>query len=104
MMQTAMAMSKPGSAVRDEDSTPNPLLSDEPTIELVVRAKAGDRTAMEALLERCLPLLKRSFPAKIYVALASSLMVFAYARHFLISNPDVVAAERNFYGTGDKAR
>ena len=59
MMQTAMATSKPGSAVRDEDSTPNPLLSDEPTIELVVRAKAGDRTAMEALLERCLPLLKR---------------------------------------------
>jgi len=36
-----------------------PLLSDEPTIELVVRARGGDRPAMEALLERCLPPLKR---------------------------------------------
>jgi RNA polymerase sigma factor (sigma-70 family) len=35
------------------------LLSDEPTIELVVRARAGDRTAAEALLERCLPSLRR---------------------------------------------
>lgn len=37
----------------------SPLLSDEPTIELVVRARGGDRSAMEALLERCLPPLKR---------------------------------------------
>lgn len=36
-----------------------PLLSDQPTLELVVRAREGDRTAMEALLERCLPPLKR---------------------------------------------
>ena len=35
------------------------LLSDEPTIELVIRAQAGDRLAVEALLERCLPPLKR---------------------------------------------
>jgi RNA polymerase sigma factor (sigma-70 family) len=35
------------------------LLSDEPTIELVVRAQAGDRMAVEALLQRCLPSLKR---------------------------------------------
>jgi RNA polymerase sigma-70 factor, ECF subfamily len=35
------------------------LLSDEPTIELVVRAKNGDHVAAEALLERCLPPLKR---------------------------------------------
>src|SRR5262249_34330063 len=35
------------------------LLSDEPTIELVVRAQSGDRVAVEALLERCLPPLKR---------------------------------------------
>lgn len=35
------------------------LLSDEPTIELVLRARAGDRTAVEALLQRCLPSLKR---------------------------------------------
>jgi len=37
----------------------DPLLSDEPTIELVVRARAGDRAAVEALLQRCLPPLKR---------------------------------------------
>jgi RNA polymerase sigma factor (sigma-70 family) len=35
------------------------LLSDEPTLELVVRAQAGDRMAVEALLQRCLPSLKR---------------------------------------------
>ncbi len=35
------------------------LISDEPTIELVVRARGGDRRAVEALLERCLPSLKR---------------------------------------------
>ena len=37
----------------------DPLLSDEPTIELVIRARAGDRLAVEALLQRCLPALKR---------------------------------------------
>jgi RNA polymerase sigma-70 factor (ECF subfamily) len=40
-------------------STTGPLLSDEPTLELVIRARGGDRPAMEALLERCLPPLKR---------------------------------------------
>ena len=35
------------------------LISDEPTIELVVRAREGDRVAVEALLERCLPSLRR---------------------------------------------
>jgi RNA polymerase sigma-70 factor (ECF subfamily) len=35
------------------------LLSDQPTIELVVRARAGDRMAVEALLQRCLPALTR---------------------------------------------
>jgi RNA polymerase sigma factor (sigma-70 family) len=35
------------------------LLSDEPTIELVIKARAGDRMAVEALLERCLPSLRR---------------------------------------------
>ncbi|MEQ1870598.1 MAG: sigma-70 family RNA polymerase sigma factor [Vicinamibacterales bacterium] len=34
-------------------------LSDESTMELVVRARGGDRQASEALLERCLPQLKR---------------------------------------------
>jgi RNA polymerase sigma-70 factor, ECF subfamily len=54
---TTMTAEKPASK---GDSTPEaPLLSDEPTIELVVRARGGDRPAMEALLERCLPPLKR---------------------------------------------
>src|SRR5690349_12506646 len=44
---------------RDDRRDESPLLSDEPTIELVVRARGGDRPAMEALLERCLPPLKR---------------------------------------------
>ena len=35
------------------------LLSDEPTIELVLKARSGDRTAVEALLQRCLPELRR---------------------------------------------
>jgi RNA polymerase sigma factor (sigma-70 family) len=35
------------------------LLSDEPTIELLLQARNGDRPALEALLERCLPPLKR---------------------------------------------
>ena len=37
----------------------DPLLSDQPTIELVTRARSGDMTAMQALLERCLTPLKR---------------------------------------------
>src|SRR5687767_15111285 len=43
----------------ESDDAGQPLLSDEPTLELVVRARRGDRPAMEALLQRCLPPLKR---------------------------------------------
>jgi RNA polymerase sigma-70 factor (ECF subfamily) len=43
----------------DEGSSTSALLSDEPTIELVLRAQAGDRNAVEALLQRCMPPLKR---------------------------------------------
>ena len=35
------------------------LISDEPTIELVMSARRGNRFALEALLERCLPPLTR---------------------------------------------
>jgi len=35
------------------------LLSDEPTVELIVKARGGDEDALEALLQRCLPPLKR---------------------------------------------
>ena len=46
--------------VRSGGSDPaDPLLSHEPTIELVARARGGDMPAMEALLQRCLPPLKR---------------------------------------------
>lgn len=43
----------------DQKPSSGTLLSDEPTIELVIRAKGGDRLAVEALLQRCLPPLKR---------------------------------------------
>ena len=41
------------------DEAGSALLSDEPTMELVVKARLGDRVAVEALLQRCLPALKR---------------------------------------------
>jgi RNA polymerase sigma-70 factor (ECF subfamily) len=47
---------QPGSA---DEGTAQPLLSDEPTIELVLKARGGDRAAVEALLQRCLPSLRR---------------------------------------------
>ena len=43
----------------DDHRHPDPLLSDEPTIELVVKARDGNREAVEALLQRCLPQLRR---------------------------------------------
>ena len=42
-----------------EERRPDTLLSDEPTIELVIKARDGNREAVEALLQRCLPQLKR---------------------------------------------
>jgi RNA polymerase sigma-70 factor (ECF subfamily) len=41
-----------------DDRAPR-LLSDEPTMELVIRAQGGDRLATEALLERSMPALRR---------------------------------------------
>src|SRR5712691_10527895 len=43
----------------DSETAGLALLSDEPTIELVISAQKDDRGALEALLERCLPPLKR---------------------------------------------
>jgi RNA polymerase sigma factor (sigma-70 family) len=40
-------------------AVPDALLSDETTIELVIKARDGDRQAVEALLQRCLPDLRR---------------------------------------------
>ena len=50
--------SRPTHAVRRRRPG-DPLFSHEPTIELVARARSGDMLAMEALLQRCLPPLKR---------------------------------------------
>jgi RNA polymerase sigma factor (sigma-70 family) len=51
----------------------DPLMSDEPTIELVIRARGGDRLAVEALLQRCLPQLKRWAHGKLPAAARGSL-------------------------------
>ena len=49
------------------------LLSDEPTMELVIRARKGDRMATEALLERCLPQLQRWAHGRLPIAARGSL-------------------------------
>src|SRR5688572_5427831 len=49
------------------------LLSDEPTLELVVRAREGNREAVEALLQRCLPQLKRWAHGRLPAAARGSL-------------------------------
>ena len=51
----------------------DPLMSDEPTIELVIRAREGDRLAVEALLQRCLPQLKRWAHGRLPAAARGSL-------------------------------
>src|SRR5687768_6783949 len=63
---------KPAPEPRDQEQH-DPLLSDEPTIELVIRARAGDRLAVEALLQRCLPGLKRWAHGKLPAAARGSL-------------------------------
>ena len=35
------------------------LLSDQPTVELIIRARTGDSAAIDAILQRCLPPLRR---------------------------------------------
>jgi len=63
------------------------LLSDEPTIELVLSARNGDRRALEALLERCLPPLKRwahgRLPARARGGLDTGDLVQEAAMHVL---------------------
>jgi RNA polymerase sigma-70 factor (ECF subfamily) len=43
----------------NRQSGPTVLLSDEPTVELVLKARTGDVGALEALLQRCIPSLRR---------------------------------------------
>ena len=54
-----MTGQKPPQQPPQEECYNDALLSDETTIELVVRAREGDRMAVEALLQRCLPSLTR---------------------------------------------
>ena len=69
--------SRPGngddSALGDSEPLGDALLSDEPTIELVVKARAGNREAVEALLQRCLPQLKRWAHGRLPAAARGSL-------------------------------
>jgi RNA polymerase sigma-70 factor (ECF subfamily) len=58
---------------RPPDPPPEPLISDEPTIELVVRAQGGDRQAAEALLQRSVPQLKRWAHGKLPAAARGAL-------------------------------
>jgi RNA polymerase sigma-70 factor, ECF subfamily len=57
-----MLLNAPEPMDRSKPASPEPtanLLSDEPTMELVLSARLGNRMALEALLERCLPPVKR---------------------------------------------
>jgi len=67
MPSTRKTVPKSGAAPYDA------LISDEPTIELVVRARAGDRLAVEALLQRCLPGLRRWAHGRLPAAARGSL-------------------------------
>jgi RNA polymerase sigma-70 factor (ECF subfamily) len=56
-----------------ESNGDNALLSDEPTIELVVKAREGDRDAVEALLQRSIPSLRRFAHGRLPAAARGSL-------------------------------
>ena len=62
--------SNPSERPTDDKAT---LLSDEPTIELVVRAREGDRLAVEALLQRSIPSLRRFAHGRLPAAARGSL-------------------------------
>ena len=88
-----MLLDAPQPMMDRADPAPGPakttttLLSDEPTIELVLSARAGDRMALEALLERCLPPLKRwahgRLPAHVRGSLDTGDLVQEAAIHVL---------------------
>src|SRR5688572_25144343 len=74
MMQTPTVMADPTRTQPPQDETyTDALLSDETTLELVVRAREGDRMAVEALLRRCLPSLTRWAHGRLPAAARGSL-------------------------------
>jgi RNA polymerase sigma-70 factor (ECF subfamily) len=67
-------MADPERTQRPQDEAyTDALLSDETTLELVVRAREGDRMAVEALLQRCLPSLTRWAHGRLPAAARGSL-------------------------------
>jgi RNA polymerase sigma-70 factor (ECF subfamily) len=71
MMLSQLTMTDPeplDTLARAADGYADGLLSDETTLELVVKARAGDRLAVEALLQRCLPALTRWAHGRLPVA------------------------------------
>ena len=66
-------MTSPRKAASRSATPHDALISDEPTIELVVRAREGDRLAVEALLQRCLPGLRRWAHGRLPAAARGSL-------------------------------
>ena len=63
MMAANHTVSEPSNKTENPSERPGEddatLLSDEPTIELVIKAREGDRMAVEALLQRSIPGLRR---------------------------------------------
>jgi RNA polymerase sigma-70 factor, ECF subfamily len=80
-------MMNPPQPAPDRPKAAATLISDEPTIELVISARAGNRLALEALLERCLPPVKRwahgRLPAHARAALDTGDLVQEAAMHVL---------------------
>ncbi|MET0168272.1 MAG: sigma-70 family RNA polymerase sigma factor [Vicinamibacterales bacterium] len=70
MSDASNKTSNPSERPTDDEAT---LLSDEPTIELVVRAREGDRLAVEALLQRSIPSLRRFAHGRLPAAARGSL-------------------------------
>lgn len=71
--RTDRDLSEDAPRVRPPEGAEPILLSDEPTMELVIRARNGDRMATEALLERCLPQLQRWAHGRLPAAARGSL-------------------------------
>src|SRR6185295_9519525 len=78
-------MSGDSPAREDPRKSGDGLLSDEPTIELITRARGGDPAATEALMQRCLPALKRFAHGKLP----------AMARHYMDTGDLVQEAAMN---------